>query len=696
MSHIGGVHSNLPLATSDKPSGAGIWLKLSQNNSWLWLATSVAALFFYLLLVLIRFPLILNYSAGELDTIITDEQSRGFYAVQKDEQGRLYRWSDAKSYTLFNFNPRKPLKITVWARSAAVAGGPDKPIQVFANGQQIGEMQPDPHNLEFTPYPFTFTPQATDLTQLKLSFTASTFKAPGDPRQLAFQIQAVEVDRTEAWSTISKRGWLLYLLAPLSLLSAGFWFVSRWVSGLAGVLSGVASALSCLVGMGFMLAALVLLSGLGVIDQQVFWLWVVGCLYLAVFFAAAGVALLLWGRAGSASLYQRTRRWADPFIVSHPIITAFAVIFSFNLVLVSVFYLKVYFEIGNISWFARYWDGPEYTFIAHGFYDPNDPLLKIPDFARHSRAYWTAHFPLFPLALKLVAPLVGFSYAPMLVNFFVTIFFGWTLYRLLRDFNYTPHPLWLTLVGLVLPTRWLVNHSVGSSEPMLLLFATLSFYFYKRKWYWGAGLAGMFAAIARPPGIFLFAGFLAILLWEVAYHLWEEKRFSVGLVLRKFNWQALLAFCLIPLGTALVFTVFWWRYGDFLVYFKVPEGVVKTPYPFLVFLYQDQGTPGNFYYFLLETIGIISLWRQKRYDLIWFGLPLTLYVIFLIHPDLMRYSLPAFPFLLLIPLAPYLSGRTARWLALPVVILVLMYSWSVIPGAMAVPETWDALRNIAP
>ncbi len=696
MSLVDSFETNQPSNIAGETDRETFWQQLSHNNSWLWLAGAVLALFFYLLLIVLRLPLLLNYSAEQLDTIVIDEKSRGFYALQKDEQGRPYRWSDEKSYTLFSFNPRKPLKVTIWVRSAAVAGGPDKPVQVFANDVQIGEMQPDQFNLEFTPYTFTFTPQATDTTLLKLGFIASTFKPPNDPRQLGFQIQAVEVDRTEAWSTISKRNWLLYLLAPLALLSGAGWWLSRRVAGVAGDLVGIASALSCLVGAGFMFTALLLLSTLGVIDQNIFWLWVVGCFYLAIFFGASGLALLPWGRAGKPNLYQHLSRRLRPFATNHPVIVAFATIFAVNLALTSVLYLKVYFEVGNIFWFARYWDGPEYTFIAHGFYDVNDPLLKIPDFARHSRAYWTAHFPLFPFSLKLFAPLVGFSYAPMLVNFLVTVLFGWTIYRLLRDFNYTPHPLWLSLVALVLPTRWLVNHSVGSSEPMLLLFITLSFYCYKRKWYWGAGLAGMLAAIARPTGIFLFAAFLAVLLWEVAYHLWQERRFSLGLALRTFNWKAFLAFCLIPVGTVLVFTAFWWRYGDFLVYFKVPEGVYKTPYPFLVFLYQDQGTPGNFYYFLLETIGIILLWRQRRYELVWFGLPLTLYIFFLIHPDLMRYSLPAFPFLLLIPLAPYLTSRTARWLALPVIILMLMYSWSVIPGAMAQPETWEVLRRIAP
>ncbi len=83
----------------------------------------------------------------------------------------------------------------------------------------------------------------------------------------------------------------------------------------------------------------------------------------------------------------------------------------------------------------------------------------------------------YSLAILLFSPLLGFLKSMLFVALLFTILSAWMFYLLIRDFELTKHPLWLTFLFLILPARWLIIHSVGSSETMFSFFIISSLYF---------------------------------------------------------------------------------------------------------------------------------------------------------------------------------------------------------------------------
>lgn len=353
-----------------------------------------------------------------------------------------------------------------------------------------------------------------------------------------------------------------------------------------------------------------------------------------------------------------------------------------NAFLTFLLFLVPVIQNNGFETLARFWDGPEYLAIAYSLYDPSNPLLHIPHFAQYSSLYWGAHFPLVPLAIRLFSPLFGYIGAMFVLNYVFTCGFAIALYRFLRDFGYSKDPLWLTFLALFLPLRWLIYHSVGGSEPAALFFSILCFYQFKKEHYWQAGLWGALVVLARPNGFFLGIGLVLALAWQALEQLrlnspvaWNRRTlllFGAG-----FNWQAALALIPMPLALLAVFSLYGYQTGDFLAYLHIPEDVKHLyPLPFLSLDINVGRGEGDFYYYGLEAAGLILLWRQKRFDLFWVGLVLVLPTFFLLHDDILRYSLPAFPFVLLIPFAAAWESRPARWLVAPALLAVLIYSWS--------------------
>jgi len=664
---------------------------------WLWLTAGLVAALVFFGIVLFPPKFQTKYLPEQFDKIVVDEQERGFFKPQTDDAGNSYVWTQGKSYILFDFLGRKPIEITFEIRSAAVAGGPDNPVTILANGVEVGKIQPDPKNPQFQNLNVRFTPPSGGVQELKIELVTPTFRPNKDDlRALGTMLKSVTVNKTEAWSSIERRTWLigpLPFLVLIVLLGVRSRKWSNFPFQPSIFLINFLTIVPAIIGLGFATLATLILSRIGVIDKTVYWVWLVGCAYLALFFGAITINLPV----GQTSLYQRAYLWLEPKVRAHPLLWALVGLTLANGLITGVFYARAYIETGNLDWFARYWDGPEYTFIANGLYDPQNPLLKIADFARHSRTYWAAHFPGYPLVLMGLAPLVSFTYAPMLSNFIITSLLAGVFYAFVREFKYTPYPFWLSLVILVLPLRWLIYHSVGASEPLFILFATLSIYMYKKERYVLMGLVGAAAAFTRPPGVMLAIGLALAVLWVAGEKLWAEQRFSVADVVKTINWRAIAGIAIIPVGLLAAFLIFWWRYGDFLAYFRIEEEVKHFElFPMPNFGHFQDSNNGIFYYFLLEVAGLALLWKQKRFDLFWVGLSMVLFTFFLRHPDILRYSLPAFPLILAIPFAEQLSGKLARWLAIPVLIAIYFYSWSVIsnPDKLAGLDTWEAMLNI--
>ncbi len=630
-----------------------------------------------------------DYSASNLTEMVPDKLDYGIYPVERDGSGQTFRWLNEDAKLIFPANSKPPVKITLRLRGATAANGPSLPTTVLIDGIEIGKITP---GNDFQDYSFTLAPPYNDKHRLNLELVSKPgWKPKGDNRLLTNMIQGVSLDISEAWSPVLRpgRAGIIWLLPVLALLTAALALGARFyrVLGYGSVLASGAAGLLMLIWLAF----LARVSYNGELNKTVFWGWVASSAYLAAFFGWLALEGLSWGSGPDSSLWRRLKLRFSPLVLAHPLLAALTGLVAVNFAFTAFFYAKIFFEAGSLDPVVRYLDGPEYIFIANGFYDRADPLLVIPDFRQHSPFYWTAHFPGYPLVLRLFWLVVGWQAAGPLVNFLASSLFAFVFWLLLKEFRYTPHPFWLASAALVLPLRWLIYHSVGASEPLMLLFELLSLYFFKKDRYWLAGLSGAAALFVRPPGIFLWLGYMLFFAWEALYRMWQEGKFDLTYV----KWRALPGLALIPLSLGLIFGIYAWRYGDFLAYFHISEEVKHLglfPLPSLA-AGADSGA-GFFYFYLIEAAGLVLLWRQGRRDLFWVGLTAFGYTLFLVHNDILRYSLPAFPLIVAIPFAPYLTGKAARWLAGPVLLGVYLYSWGVFNLNLAGLDTWQMMRDV--
>lgn len=690
-----GVLENNLLLTRPLPE----WLN---TTNFLWLVSSLFALGAVFYLSLARPVLQQTWQADDLMKAVEQKHDYRIYGTETDPAGQRFAWVAPKDALLIapsGTHTGRTVTVRIWARGASAAGGPANSTQVTANGVALGEIKPVAGSADFQEFKFTFVPAYRDDHRIYLNFNTPAWKPAGEPRELGFMLQAYSVDVQEVWSPLFREGrtWLIWLLALLAGLTLAVKTVQRfagrqiWLGWL-----GTALALATAGWAALWLWLLNRVGWNGELNHDFYWLSVAAAFYLLLFFSWLALAGFSWGTTGENNLLEKVTRSTRNWRERHPNLTALAAITAFNLALTVVFVGKTILETGDIGLIFRYLDGPEYVVIANNFYDLKEPLLRISDFGAHSKFYWGAHFPGFSVLLMLLKPLFGWIWSPLIGNFLASTGFAFYFYKLVREFKYAEHPLWLALVALVLPVRWLIYHNVGGSEALFMFFEVLAIYWFKKDKYWLAGLAGFGAIFTRPPGLFLWAGFMAFLAFEALVKVWNEQgKLTLPPLLRAFRWRAFAGLLLIPLGVTAVFGIYWWRYGDFWAYFRIEENVTHVGFiPFPTLLNGGFNSPALIILYILQAVGLVLLWRQARFDIFWLALTSFFYTIFLMHSDVLRYSIPFFALIVLIPMAKYFSGKTARWLAVPTLLALFFYSWGVLDGNLAVLETYEQMKQI--
>lgn len=296
----------------------------------------------------------------------------------------------------------------------------------------------------------------------------------------------------------------------------------------------------------------------------------------------------------------------------------------------------------------RNFDGIEYIIIAKSFY--NERLIaSLPQELPHT--YYAAHFPLYSWMLLPFAPFIGFLKSMILVSLASTIAAVIAFYYLVRDFKLTNHPLWLSLLFLVLPARWLAAHSVGSSEPLFIFFTILAFYFFlkfeehkKLLFITLTGVFGLLAQLTRPPGILLFIAIGVYLFWK--YHKENIGEFTKSI----FSYFPL---ALIPLSLLAVFMLYGSVYNDFFAYFHSGDNIHLSFPPYQIFN-SSQYWVGSIWledviyiYMLGLLAGLILLKNQALRPAGIYALTYVAASLFIAHRDISRYVLPVFPFVLI-------------------------------------------------
>lgn len=371
------------------------------------------------------------------------------------------------------------------------------------------------------------------------------------------------------------------------------------------------------------------------------------------------------------------------------LVIALVVIFSTLLV-----WLPFAFGLGKgmLTVFANY-DGPNYIIIAKTLYDKTQIAttfsLPIP------LEYYPAHLPAYPLLIKFFNLFLPGTWAMLLVTLFSTIFAAFFFYLLIKKFNLTNKPLWLAIIFLFLPARWLVVRSVGSPEPLFIAALLASFYFFKSAFdrkennllspfksvtfdFFLAGVFGAVAFLTKTPGILLFVAYLAYLI----YRYFKTRKFSFR------AWPLLL----IPLSIVPVFWFYRIQTGDFLAYFHSGDNFHLVFPPFQSFI-TGRNWLGDFwledmvYVYLLGALTVVLLIKQRLYDFVSFVLIFFLATLFVSHRDLSRYSLPMMPFAL-IAFAPFLEKKEFKIAFFFILIPIYLYTINFIANNTAPIADW--------
>ena len=332
----------------------------------------------------------------------------------------------------------------------------------------------------------------------------------------------------------------------------------------------------------------------------------------------------------------------------------------------------------------RNFDGLNYIAVAKSLYNPQILQDQFSSLGL-SPIYFASHFPVYPVLISSFAPLFGFLNSMLFVTVLFTVLSTWMFYLLVRDFKLTSDPLWLSLVFLALPARWVVVRSVGAPEPVFIFLLLATFYFLRKNWYLLSGLATAAAVLVRSPGTILWlAATLSTFGPWLASLVKRPTRFHQGYGGQvQFPWRG-LAFVAGPIAALGLFWFYKVAYGDFLAYFHSGDNIHLTLPPWPVFN-SAQFWVGTFwleniiYVYILMAAATIILWKKKLYDLAIFVGIYFLAASLVAHLDIGRYTIPAAP-LVLIAFEKWINTREFKIVLAILLIPIYLFTQNFLLG----------------
>lgn len=359
-------------------------------------------------------------------------EQRGFYQTETDASGNRYVWTQERATLVFDFLVHRPITITFDMRSAAVAGGPDTPVRVLVNGQDVGVIRPDPKNTAFQPFSLRIVPYNWGGEQTEIKLVPQTFRpGRGDNRILGTMVQRITIDKSEAWSAIGRRIWLIGILPLFALIALVLvWVARRFRSAIVGY-----GAIAACV-MGALCAALIvfLVLRIGFIARSTYIIWVMSGLCIAICFTL-GALMLPFGKPGARSLLQWirfapanfvtfakiARQWSSAFFfpeTDESTVTRRQIARDLLLVFMVALGIRLIWVFVTPPWQAP--DEPEhYIYVKHIVEQrrlPYPPDLAYPPYSQEDTTDWvyTLLRPLSPQIAKhndnLLIPYVPFDY----------------------------------------------------------------------------------------------------------------------------------------------------------------------------------------------------------------------------------------------------------------------------------------------
>jgi len=335
------------------------------------------------------------------------------------------------------------------------------------------------------------------------------------------------------------------------------------------------------------------------------------------------------------------------------------------------------------------YDGPLYLLVSKTLYNPD--LVGKFSFLLPSE-YYAAHFPLYPLLIKLFSFVFGSPYSMLFVTTASSVLAIYFFHTFIREFVDKKNALWMSLVFSMFPARWLIVRSVGSAEPLFLAMIIASVYFFKKKSYMFAGLFGLLAQLTKSPGILLFIAYILAAFipdFKKMATITKQKMFE-GKDLKKY-----LGISLIPVGLLLVFLLYKVQFDDFFAYFNSGDNIHLFFPPFQIFNYSASWV-GTFwleeiiFVYLFGLIGLSNLIKKGENVLAWVVGVFFASILFVSHRDLIRYSLPIVP-ILFIAFEDTINKKEFKIIFLILIIPIYLFSLAYISQNVMPVSDWTPL-----
>lgn len=328
-----------------------------------------------------------------------------------------------------------------------------------------------------------------------------------------------------------------------------------------------------------------------------------------------------------------------------------------------------FFTPVGMNFVYRNWDGPGYLVVAKTLYNV-DLINKINPFPFLLPTHYAFQFPGYPLVIRLFS-FMGWNESMIFSSQLFALLFSIALYFLIKEVSPKANALVVALLSIFYTPRWFIVSHVGSTEPQMMFFITLFMIFaYRKKFVW-AGVALALAQLTKPQGIIFFVGITLYYLFQFC-----TKKLSL-----KKGFQEFTPFLFIPLALTVVFTVYYFQYGNFFIFLQ-NEAFPTMQWPPLKVLVAKEimGTPLGLwtgwlefvvYNYILYLLGIMYLFEKKLFLFGTIALTYFAPVLLFVQTDMARFILPILPFVY-IGFADILSKKTVYrtlFIALPMVFL---------------------------
>lgn len=362
---------------------------------------------------------------------------------------------------------------------------------------------------------------------------------------------------------------------------------------------------------------------------------------------------------------------------------AFSLIPTILIWLPFIFRLKTFWKIplpqDGLATIVANYDGPLYIAVAKTLYNPE--LIKASFQFPLPVEYYAAHFPLFPLLIKLIGIVTNYPYSMLIVTLLSSTLAIYFFFRLISKFVKKEDAVFLTFLFSILPARWLIVRSVGSADPLFVAGVLASVYYFRGKKFWLSGIWGLIATLTKSPGILLFAGYTIFYIID-------------SIVSKKITLKIKKAYplLLIPLALAGVFAFYRFTMGDFFAYFHSGDNIHLGFPPFQIFNYSASWVGTSWleeilFIYAVGALGIVRLFQKREFALASFTGIFYLMILFVSHRDLLRYFLPVIPFIY-VAFSDFLIRKEVKIIMAILIIPIYLYSLAFISQNVMPISNW--------